>query len=172
MHRTLSSRHLTLGSVLTSYSLPRTSVKLEFRKLRLTQLDQRLAPARDLLPRPMDGWLASVREALGLTQQQVGTKMRATRQAIREFELGEAQDRITLRALRRVAGVMGCDLVYALVPKSGSFTELAETAVRERVAREVKSVVHSMALEDQKPSNAKQLIEDETRWRLSPKKTR
>ena len=71
--------------------------------------------------------------------------------------------------LRRVADAMGCDLVYALVPKSGSFAELAERPTRERAARDVKSVVHTMALEDQKPENASQLIEDEVQRRLNGK---
>jgi transcriptional regulator with XRE-family HTH domain len=113
-----------------------------------------------------------VRQALGLSQRQVGKKMRASGQAIQQFEQAEAEDRITLRALRRVAGTMGCDLVYVLMPKSGSFAELAEEPTRERVARDVKSVVHTMALEDQKPENATQLTEDEAQRRLNRSKTR
>ena len=67
---------------------------------------------------------------------------------------------------------MGCDLVYALVPKSGSFAELAEHSTRERTARDVKNVVHTMALEDQKPENTNQLIKDEAQRRLNRRKTR
>ncbi|MGA7853311.1 MAG: helix-turn-helix domain-containing protein [Candidatus Acidiferrales bacterium] len=113
-----------------------------------------------------------MREALGLSQRQVGKKMRASGQAIQQFERSEAEDRITLRALRRVAGAMGCELVYVLVPKSGSFAQLAEVPTRERVAHDVKSVVHTMALEDQKPENAHQLTEDEAQRRLNRNKTR
>jgi len=58
------------------------------------------------------------------------------------------------------------------VPKSGSFAKLAEETTRERVARDVKSVVHTMALEDQKPQNATQLTEDEAQRRLNRSKTR
>ena len=120
-------------------------MKREFRQLRLSQLDRSLELVRSLMPRPSGGWIASVREALGLSQRQVGKKMRASGQAIQQFEKAEAEDRITLRALRRVAGTMGCELVYALVPKSGSFAELAEQPSREQAARDVKSVVHTMA---------------------------
>ncbi len=95
-------------------------MKPEFRQLRLSQLDRNLEFARSLPPRPSGGWIASVREALGLSQRQVGKNMRASGQAIQQFEKAEAEDRITLRAIRRVAGTMGCDLVYVLVPKSGS----------------------------------------------------
>ena len=147
-------------------------MKREFRQLRLHQLDRNLEIARSLPPLPSGGWIASVREALGLSQRQVGKKMRASGQAVQQLERSEAEDRITLRALRRVAGTMGCELIYVLVPKSGSFAELAEEPTRERVARDVQSVVHTMALEDQKPENAKQLAEDEAQRRLHRNKTR
>jgi predicted DNA-binding mobile mystery protein A len=147
-------------------------MKAEFRQLRLSQLDRNLELAGSLPPRPSGGWIASVREALGLSQRQVGKKMQASGQAIQQFEKAEARDRITLRAIRRVAGTMGCDLVYVLVPKSGSFAELAEQPTRDRAARDVKSVIHTMALENQKPENANQLIEDEAQRRLNRRKTR
>jgi len=147
-------------------------MKPEFRQLRLSQLDRNRELALSLPPRPSGGWIASVREALGLSQRQVGKKMRASGQAIQQFEKAEAEDRITLRAIRRVAGTMGCDLVYVLVPKSGSFAELAEQPTRERATRDVKSVIHTMALENQKPENANQLIEDEAQRRLNRRKTR
>lgn len=147
-------------------------MKREFRQLRLSQLDRILETARSLPPRPSQGWIASVREALGLSQRQVGESMRATGQAIQQFEQAEAKDSITLRALRRVAGNMGCDVVYVLVPRTGSFAELAEQPTRERAARDVKSVVHTMALEDQKPENTSKLIEEEAQRRLNRRKTR
>jgi len=147
-------------------------MKPAFRNLRLSQLDRNLELVRSLPPRPSDGWIASVREALGLSQRQVGKKMGASGQAIQQFEQAEAEDRITLRAMRRVAGTMGCDLVYVFAPKSGSFQELAEQPTRERAARDVKSVIQTMALEDQKPQNANQLIKDEAERRLNRRKTR
>jgi predicted DNA-binding mobile mystery protein A len=144
----------------------------EFRQLRLSQLDRNLSPARSLPPRPSGGWIAAVREALGLSLADVGQLVRVPRQNVQKFERGEASDRITLATLRRVAEAMGCELVYALVPKSGSFAELAEQPTREQAARDVKSVLHTMALEDQKPENASQLIEDEAQRRLNRRKTR
>jgi predicted DNA-binding mobile mystery protein A len=147
-------------------------MKREFRGLRLAQLDRNVELTRRLPPRPSGGWLASAREALGLSQRQVSKKLRVSGQAIQQFEHAEAEDRITLRALRRVAEAIGCDLVYVIVPRSGSFTDLAEESTRARAARDVKSVVHSMALEDQKPENANQLAEVETQRRLNRGKNR
>ena len=144
----------------------------EFRQLRLSQLDRNLTAARSLPPRPSGGWIAAVREALGLSLAQIGQLVRVPRQNVQKVERAEAGDRITLATLRRVADAMGCELVYVLVPKSGSFAELAELPTREQAARDVKSVVHTMALEDQKPENINQLIEDEAQRRLNRRKTR
>ena len=147
-------------------------MKPEFRQLRRSQLDRSLELARSLPPRPSGGWIASVREALGLSQRRVGKKMHASGQAIQQFEKAEAEDRITLRALRRVARSMGCELVYVLIPRSASFAELAEQPTREQAIRDVKSVLHTMTLEGQKPENANQLIENEAQRRLNRRKTR
>jgi predicted DNA-binding mobile mystery protein A len=139
----------------------------EFRQLRLSQLDRNINGVRSVPPRRTDGWIASVRQALALTLEDVGKRLHASRQAVQQLEKAEAKDRITLGALRRAAEAMGCELVYALVPRDGSFSELAEQPTRDRATRDVKSVMHTMMLEDQKPENASQLIEDEAQRRLN-----
>jgi predicted DNA-binding mobile mystery protein A len=144
----------------------------KFRQLRLSQLDRTLQDMRTPPPRPTGGWISSVREALGITLDQIGKQIGSSRQAVQQLERAEATDRITLGALRRAAEAMGCELVYALVPKSGTFAELAERPVRDRAARDVKSVMHTMMLEGQKPENADQLIADEAQRRLNRSKTR
>ena len=144
----------------------------QFRELRLFQLDRSLTEAKNLPPRPAGGWLASVRQALGLSLAEIGRRVGVSRQNVQKFEHAEANDRVTLGTLRRVAGAMDCDLVYVLEPKSGSFAELAERPAREGAARDVQRVVHTMALEDQKPENATQLIESEARRRLNRDRTR
>ena len=144
----------------------------KFRQLRLSQLDRTLQDMRTSPPRPTSGWISSVREALGITLDQIGKQIGSSRQAVQQLERAEATDRITLGALRRAAEAMGCELVYALVPKSGTFAELSERPVRDRAARDVKSVMHTMMLEDQKPENADQLIEDEAQRRLNRNRTR
>jgi predicted DNA-binding mobile mystery protein A len=70
--------------------------------------------------RPAAGWLRSIREALGLSLADQARKLKVTPPAIRAFEQAEAEDRITLASLRRTAAAMDCDLVYTLVPKSGT----------------------------------------------------
>ena len=157
---------------LSAYRLTRVILNLHFRTLRLSQLDRSIAEAGNLPPRPDGGWIASVREALGLSLAQIGKRLHTSRQTIQEFERAEAEDRITVGALRRVAQAMNCNLIYVLVPKSGSFTELPERTAREDAGRDVLRVVHTMALEDQKPENATRLIEAEAQRRLNRDKTK
>jgi predicted DNA-binding mobile mystery protein A len=140
-------------------------MKYEFRDLRLKQLAATLEkfPTAKQAPRPVRGWLRAVREALGVSQQEVAIAAKVRRQSIIGFEKAEAGDRITLRNLRRVADAMGCELVYAIVPKSGSIQELAEQRVRSEATKRVLSVEHTMALEDQASGGVKELIDKETK---------
>jgi predicted DNA-binding mobile mystery protein A len=140
----------------------------DFRDLRLSQLARTLATFETAKQeaRPQRGWLRAIREGLGLTLENVGKKLGQSRRRIQEFEEAESKDRITLHSLRRVAAAMDCQLVYAVVPKSGTITELAERRVRAEVAEDVLDVEHTMALENQATGNVEELIEDETKRRL------
>ena len=137
----------------------------EFRELRLKQLAVTLDNFRDAkqTARPVRGWLRAVREALGVSQQEVATTAKVKRQSIIGFEKAEAGDRITLRNLRRVADAMGCELIYAIVPKSGSIQELADQRTRSEATKRVLSVEHTMALEGQASGGVKELIDKETK---------
>jgi predicted DNA-binding mobile mystery protein A len=140
-------------------------MKPEYRALRLKQLTDvldKFANARQTA-RPVRGWLRAVREALGVSQQQVASAAKVKRQSLIGFEKAEAGDRITLRNLRRVADAMGCELVYAIVPKSGSIQELAEQRTRDEATKRVQSVEQTMALEDQASGGVKELIDKETK---------
>jgi|SRR5579872_3457291 len=142
-----------------------TGVKPVFRDMRLKQLSTTLASFQSAKTesRPAHGWLRAIREALGLSLEQVGRAAGATRQRIQRFEKAEAADRITLRNLRRVAEAMNCELVYALVPKSGSIVELAEQRARTEAAKRVRSVEHTMALENQASGGLEELIDKESK---------
>jgi predicted DNA-binding mobile mystery protein A len=154
-------------------------MKGDFKDLRIRQLERSLSSfdAAKKQARPQRGWLRAIREGLGLTLNEVGKKLGKPRQDIHKFEQAEAKDTIMLRNLRRVAAAMGCELVYALVPKAGTITELAENHVRERArlserrvhaqaAADVRNVEHTMGLEGQAAGNIAELIEGETKRRL------
>src|SRR5580698_264937 len=144
-------------------------MKPEFRKLRIEQLERALQPflaARDL-PRPQRGWVRAIREASGLTVRGLAKQLYRTSQVtpsrVAQLEKSEAEYRITLGSLRDAADALGCQLVYALVPKSGNLQELGEQRARTKAAENVRAVEHSMALEDQAVGGIEDKIAEETR---------
>ena len=140
-------------------------MRSEYRDIRLSQLSTSLTSFESArtVSRPIHGWLRAIREALGLSLEQVGRIAGAPKQRIQRFEKAEPSDRITVRTLRRVAEAMDCELVYAIVPKSGSIVELAERRARAEAAKRVLSVEHTMALENQASGGVKELIDKETK---------
>ena len=111
-------------------------------------LDQVLRPHRDHpTPLPPRGWIRAIRDAMGMTAEQLAERMGVTRQAVTQLERSEAQGTVTLASLRRAAEALGCSVQYVLVPE-----EPLEQRVTERAraqARELLSEVeHTMALED------------------------
>ena len=142
-------------------------MKPGYRDLRLKQLTAALNTfkwAKRTL-RPTRGWIRAIREALGKSQQQVARVMQVKQQSLIDFETAEAEDRITLKNLRRAAEAMDCELIYAIVPKSGTIQKLAEKRARAEATRRVLSVEHSMALENQASGNLKELIDREMKRR-------
>jgi len=140
-------------------------MRAEFRRLRLKQLERALEPfsaAKSSL-RPQKGWLRAIREATGISLREMATRLKKTPTLAAKLEKSEGEYRITLASLRDAADALGCQLVYALVPRSGSIQQLAEEGARTKAAENVRAVEHSMALENQAVGGIEDKIEEETR---------
>ena len=140
-------------------------MKPEFIRLRISQLERALAPfiAATETPRPQRGWIRAIREVSGITIRDLAKRLHKAPSVAAHLEGSEAEYRITLASLRDAADALGCRLVYAFVPKSGSIQDLAEERARTRAAENVRAVEHSMALEDQAVGGIDDKIEQETR---------
>jgi predicted DNA-binding mobile mystery protein A len=140
-------------------------MKPQYRNLRLRQVSRSLAPFTEARSnvRPTRGWLRAVRKALGLSLKDVAKSIGVRPSHLISFEKAEARDRITLDSLKKYANAMGCELVYGLVPKSGTFPELAERRARKEAMKRVLPVQHSMALENQAAGGVEDRINEETR---------
>src|SRR5437667_9934834 len=68
------------------------------------------------LRRPPEGWLRTVRKALGMSGAQLAKKMGVTRARIAQAELAELNGGVTLKSMQAAAEAMGCRFVYAIVP--------------------------------------------------------
>ena len=99
--------------------------------------------------KPVRGWIKAVREALGMTTEQLAKRLDVKQPSVAAIEQSEEKGTIELATLRRVAEALDCTLVYALIPNKP-----LETAVRDRarafVRRRRGPVEHTMLLENQK----------------------
>ena len=140
-------------------------MKPEFRSLRTKQIERALRPFADAqdLQRPQRGWIRAIRQATGVPMRELSKRLQQAPSRTSALEKSEAEYRITLGRLRDVAEALGCQLVYALVPKSGSIQDLAEQQARAKAAENVRAVEHSMALEDQAVGGVDEKIEEETK---------
>ncbi len=97
---------------------------------------------------PRDGWLAAVRHALGMTTRDLGAALGVADSTVARFEATERAGSIQLNSLRRVADALGCDVVYALVPRRPLEQVVREQALR-KAAEVLGAVEHTMLLEGQ-----------------------
>lgn len=123
-----------------------------FKALMISQLDDALEAHRQAagIPRPANGWIKAIREAIGMTKGQLAQRAQISPSTVNSLERSEARGAITLESLEKLARALDCRLVYAIVP-NGSRTleqlvhERAELVARARHSR----VSHTMRLEEQ-----------------------
>ncbi|MBP7107722.1 MAG: mobile mystery protein A [Chitinophagaceae bacterium] len=121
------------------------------KQLILNQLDTKIKKINALSVNdiPSTGWIKAIRLALGMSQEQLGKKLKITRQSVQELELREKDGTISLKTLKEVARAMDIQLVYGLIPNEGSLEALIEKKATELATRIVMRTSHSMKLEDQ-----------------------
>jgi predicted DNA-binding mobile mystery protein A len=100
------------------------------------------------LKRPSVGWLRTVREALNMPQRELARRLQVSQPSVQALERREADGAITLDSLERAADALGCDLVYALIPRRPLEETLRDQA--QKVAQaQWNAVTQTMALENQ-----------------------
>ena len=113
------------------------------------EMDEALLPFRLVRKRkgkPKHGWLRGIREAVGIPVEELARRMGVCRWEIVRLEKSEESQRIMLSTLHRAAEGLGCELVYALVPKEGALEEMAAAQMRVReMAKAQKRQEHEAA---------------------------
>jgi predicted DNA-binding mobile mystery protein A len=122
--------------------------KTDLKRMQLDDALRAYPSAKSATP-PRSGWTRGVREALGMTQGQLGARVGVSRQSIQDFEKAEVERRITLDSLDRLARAMGCRLVYSLVPETGSLDEIRKRRAEHIANAMLTPTTHSMKLETQ-----------------------
>ena len=125
-------------------------MRTEKTKLVRRQLDaklERFRPLRDIKP-PGKGWVRAIRDALGMTGEQLARRIGANKQRIARIESDESQGRVTIRTLRRVAEGLDCVFVYGFVPRK-SLEETARNRAMCVAGKRMGRVSRTMELEQQ-----------------------
>lgn len=119
-------------------------------KTQRKSLDEKLRPFLHLRStlNPKSGWVKAIREAIGMTTQQLARRMGIQQSGVTLLEQREVDKKITLESLERAAHALNCELVYALIPKKSLqkiVDDQATLAAKAILAR----TTHTMQLEMQ-----------------------
>lgn len=97
---------------------------------------------------PSEGWLVSLRKALGMSGTQVAKRLGVTRSAIYQAERNEREGAISISQMEKLAEAMGGRFVYAIIPEGSVQDVIRAQAYRKAEARIRRAGAH-MALESQ-----------------------
>jgi predicted DNA-binding mobile mystery protein A len=97
---------------------------------------------------PREGWLRTVRKALGMSGAQLAKRMGVTRARVAQAEQAELSGGASLKSMQAAAEAMGCRFVYAIVPAKRIEDVIAVQAQKKARAL-VKTASTHMALEKQ-----------------------
>jgi len=106
------------------------------------------APLARGLAAPAEGWIRTVRKALGMSGPELARRLGVTRARVSTLELSELDGALSIRTMQEAAEAMGCRLVYAVVPDT-TITEVVERQAQNKAAALVDRSSTHMALEDQ-----------------------
>jgi predicted DNA-binding mobile mystery protein A len=100
---------------------------------------------------PPTGWIKAIRGALGISTRQLASKLGLDHAAITQFEKREAEGKVSLETLQKVARAMRCQLVYAIVPEEplSSLESIMDDQAIQAARALISRVDHTMRLEQQ-----------------------
>lgn len=118
------------------------------KKLIRKQLDKKLEKLEPLLKMtvPSKGWVNAIREGLGMTLEELGSRVGLDRSRVYRIEQAEASGNIKLSTLQKMAEGLGVKFVYGFVPEDeleNIVRDQAKKIAKERLSR----IDHSMKLE-------------------------
>ncbi|MDX8406184.1 MAG: mobile mystery protein A, partial [Mariprofundus sp.] len=93
-------------------------------------------------------WIRAIRDALGMTGEQLARRTGVKRQRVTALEKGEVAGTATINSIKKTAEAMNCVFVYAIVPRD-SLQAAVENQARKYAEKLHATVQHSMLLEQQ-----------------------
>ena len=102
---------------------------------------------------PPEGWLTTMRKALGMSAPQLARRVGVTKAAIYQAECKEREGGITIRKMEKLASSLGGRFVYAIVLDDGGVSNRVRAQARAKAENIVRRASSHMALEKQSLPN-------------------
>ncbi len=99
-----------------------------------------------------EGWLKTVRKAIGMSGSQLANRLGVTKGRVSQAESAELTGSATLKSMQNIAQAMNCRFVYAVIPEKEIERVIRDRAVL-KAKEQIKAASTQMALEAQALSN-------------------
>ncbi len=93
-----------------------------------------------------EGWLKTVRKALGMSGSQLANRLGVTKGRVSQAESAELSGSATLKSMQSIAQAMNCRFVYAIIPEKEIESVIEDRAVL-KAKEQIKAASTQMALE-------------------------
>ncbi|MDR1169029.1 MAG: mobile mystery protein A [Heliobacteriaceae bacterium] len=124
------------------------------KKLMRRSLDKKFKGLSKLEEKPLQGWIKTIREAVGMTTSQLAKRMGITQPRIAKIEDNESNLKIS--TLEKAAEALNCKLVYMLIPNE-PLEEMVQKRAKKKAMALLKKVNQNMELENQGIDTQEQL---------------
>ena len=133
----------------------KTLIMRNQKKLLLEQLDRKLKPFQgtEKVIVPAQGWIYNIRTGLNMTLEQLGTKLKMTKQGVKKIEERESSESISIKSLKEIGNALEMKFVYGFVPKQGTIENLINYKALELAKKIVLRTSNNMKLENQRNSD-------------------
>jgi len=120
------------------------------RKVIREQVDKKLAVLKEFssLGMPKQGWIKTIREALGLSASQLGAKVGIHQTRISRLENAEKDGSLKLSSLQKIAKGLGMKFVYGFVPQD-TLDAMVRKQAKSIALKRLESLDNTMRLENQ-----------------------
>ena len=108
---------------------------------------------------PSEGWLTTMRKALGMSVPQLARRAGVTKAAIYQAERKEREGGITIRQMEKLADSLDGRFVYAIVTAHGDVRDRLRVQARAKAEAIVRRASSHMALEKQSLTN-EQIVQE------------
>ena len=115
-------------------------MKAKLKNLAREQLDetlQQFLSLKTVIP-PRKGWIRAIRDALGMTGEQLAKRLNSNKQRVSRIEQDEKLGKVTINTLRNVAEALDCEFVYGFVPRQSlekTVRNQARSVAKKRMSR-------------------------------------